>query len=92
MRPTEFSHGYAGDVAVSAGTVWVAWATCETDELSLFSEVNRVWPLRPGLDATTWREYPPATMAVYVSRLSPGVSRRSRSNSPPVGPTSKDLS
>ena len=72
MRPTEFSHGYAGDVAVSAGTVWVAWATCETDELSLFSEVNRVWPLRPGLDATTWREYPPATMAVYVSRLSPG--------------------
>ena len=37
MRPTEFSHGYAGDVAVSAGTVWVAWATCETDELSLFS-------------------------------------------------------
>ena len=37
MRPIEFAHGYAGDVAVSAGTVWVAWATCETDELSLFS-------------------------------------------------------
>ena len=26
MRPIEFTHGYAGDVAVSAGTVWVAWA------------------------------------------------------------------
>ena len=71
MRPIEFVHGYAGDIAVSAGMVWAAWATCETDELSLFSEVNRVWPLRPGLNATAWREYPPATMAVYVSRLSP---------------------
>ena len=71
MSQIEFPYGYAGDVAVSAGTVWMAWATCETNELSLFSEVNRAWPLHPGLDATTWREYPPATMAVYVSRLSP---------------------
>ena len=71
MKQIEFPHGYAGDVAVSGGTVWVAWATCETDELSLFSEINREWPLRQGLDAGRWREHPPATMGVYVSELSP---------------------
>ncbi|MAE29015.1 MAG: hypothetical protein CMJ87_08585 [Planctomycetes bacterium] len=66
----ELPHGYAGDVAVSSGTVWVTWATCETDELSLFAEVNRHWPLRPGVDVETWRQHPPAEMAVYAARLS----------------------
>ncbi|MAG34831.1 MAG: hypothetical protein CL878_01055, partial [Dehalococcoidia bacterium] len=71
MSQIEFPHGYAGDVAASDGAVWAAWATCESDELSLFSEINRDWPLRPGLDADTWREHPPATMGVYAAKLSP---------------------
>lgn len=67
-----FAAGYAADLATANGQVWLAWCTCETDELSLLTEVRRNWPLLPDVTPEDWRAHPRPQFRLYLDTVGAG--------------------
>ena len=52
----ELPGGWAGDLAWSEGSLWLAWATCLDAEVDLLTTPDRTWALRSGVTLEDWRE------------------------------------
>ena len=53
---TAIPGGWAGELAVSAGQVWVAWAGHHTREAEFVAEGDREWLMLPGATLDSWRK------------------------------------